>query len=60
MELQGFLQIPERFFFRASLTGDIRIKALCDIPLAFAPDGTWKGAFHAFILAQASGVESFA
>ena len=60
MEFQGFFQIRQRLFFCPTLTGDIRIKALCDVPVAFMPDGRWKGVLHAFILAQTNGVESSA
>ena len=52
VKLQRFLQVGESFFFGRTLTGDIDLEALGNIPVTFAPNGSSKRSLHDHILAQ--------
>ena len=52
MQFQRFLQVGESFLFGRTLTGDIDLEALGNVPITFAPNGSGKRSFHDHILAQ--------
>jgi len=52
VQFQRFLQVGASFFFGRTLTGDIDLEALGNIPVTFAPNGSGKRSLHDHILAQ--------
>lgn len=54
MKFQRFFQIGESFLFRLTLTGDVDIETLGNVPLALSPYRCRKWAFHSGILSHPS------
>jgi len=46
VKLKGILKISQGFLFSGSLTGNVYLKALSDVPFALLPETRGEGLFH--------------
>jgi hypothetical protein len=54
VDIEGFAQVGESFFFGLALAGNVDFQALGDVPISFTPDGRGEGALHALRIAESA------